>query len=74
MFIKIYSLKGGEALTTFEEILDGLEIVNKYANASICAEHDEIFAHYEGAMNSRDLAQMHKLNWSWEEDGWSHYV
>lgn len=64
-------------MTTFEEVLEGLQIFAKYHEPQFYAEHDVIYA---GPLSEyimlleEDLKRLEELNWIHDEEGWSKFV
>lgn len=55
------------------QIIAGLQILLKYGDESVCAEHDEIFAGVDtNEMSLDDVDAMEKAGWHWDSnsDSW----
>lgn len=60
-------------MTTFEKVLKGLQIIAKYPEPSLDAQHDELYAGCESDVSDRDAAELESLGWR-EFEGRSSWV
>ncbi len=65
---------------TMTKLKEGLEILLKYGDGNIAAEHDEIFAGSDGKsiidVSEEDRQSLDKSGWMWDEryDCWRHFT
>ena len=53
-----------------QDIITGLQILLKYGEDAVCAEHDIIYAGHDcrDAMSNEDKEAMEKAGWFWNEE------
>jgi hypothetical protein len=62
---------------TLANLIDGLLILQNHdENATVCAEHDQIFAGSRKPLSAEDAARMEDLGWlhDLDGDGWCAWV
>ena len=58
-----------------EEVAAGLQIIAKYPNPDINAEHDVIYARCDGDMGHQDETALKEASWHISEyGGWEYFV
>lgn len=61
--------------STFQEVLEGLQILAKYGDQEMCAGHDQILCgSFSAHMDDADREAMKALGWMEDEGAWMHFV
>lgn len=65
-------------LTRYQKIIEGLQILSKYEDSEIAAEHDIIYAgpHDGSKVSSEDFTRLEELGWHIDSDTfvWARFV
>lgn len=66
-------------MATKAQIMGGLEIIARNTSEDqgefMRPGHDQIWAGYDdGSMSEDDRAELKRLGWFFDNDGWSHFV
>ena len=60
---------------SFKKVVEGLNILVKYPNSSISAEHDQIWAGpFENEVKPEDKEKLEELGWSIKDDCYRTFV
>ncbi len=61
-------------MTRFEQFRAGLDIIGRYPDPQVYAEHDVIYAGHYAATSAEDTQKLIDLGWHEEYDSWAFFV